>query len=167
MRTVDGRHSKRSALVAVGLVTGLLALAVGQVSVAAATPSVSGLRSADPPPPLPTPGLVHSRPVPGSPWQHCRHHRSSPAHVRTHRRHPVGPGNGPSNDGTGEWWRLTPNNKGSYVDGTWSQVASMPSAMHRRTMPRPCSPTDGSSSRVVSTTPATRYGPTKGPSTIH
>jgi hypothetical protein len=35
--------------------------------------------------------------------------------------------NGPSNVGTGEWWRLTPNDKGSYVDGTWSQLASMPS----------------------------------------
>ena len=25
------------------------------------------------------------------------------------------------------WWRLTPNNKGSYVNGTWSKLASMPS----------------------------------------
>ena len=29
--------------------------------------------------------------------------------------------------GTGQWWRLTPSNTGSYVNGTWSQVASMPS----------------------------------------
>jgi len=25
------------------------------------------------------------------------------------------------------WWRLTPNNKGSYLNGTWSKLASMPS----------------------------------------
>jgi len=28
--------------------------------------------------------------------------------------------------GTTEWWRLTPDAKGEYVDGTWSKVASMP-----------------------------------------
>jgi hypothetical protein len=26
---------------------------------------------------------------------------------------------------TPNWWRLTPNKAGSYVNGTWSQVASM------------------------------------------
>jgi hypothetical protein len=26
-----------------------------------------------------------------------------------------------------DWWKLTPNNKGSYVNGTWSQLASLPS----------------------------------------
>src|SRR4051812_20548243 len=25
-----------------------------------------------------------------------------------------------------EWWRLTPDNTGSYVNGTWTQLASMP-----------------------------------------
>jgi hypothetical protein len=28
--------------------------------------------------------------------------------------------------GTGQWWKLTPDSTGSYVNGTWSQVASMP-----------------------------------------
>jgi hypothetical protein len=28
---------------------------------------------------------------------------------------------------SGNWWRLTPDNTGSYVNGTWSQLASMPS----------------------------------------
>jgi hypothetical protein len=28
--------------------------------------------------------------------------------------------------GTNAWWKLTPNSKGSYIDGTWSQIASMP-----------------------------------------
>jgi hypothetical protein len=26
-----------------------------------------------------------------------------------------------------DWWKLTPDNKGSYVNGTWTQVASLPS----------------------------------------
>jgi hypothetical protein len=29
--------------------------------------------------------------------------------------------------GGGNWWRLTPDSTGSYVNGTWSQVATMPS----------------------------------------
>lgn len=29
--------------------------------------------------------------------------------------------------GTPDWYRLTPNSKGSYVDGTWSKLPSMPS----------------------------------------
>jgi hypothetical protein len=28
--------------------------------------------------------------------------------------------------GTTNWWKLTPDSKGSYINGTWSQVASMP-----------------------------------------
>jgi hypothetical protein len=28
---------------------------------------------------------------------------------------------------TGTWWRLTPDNSGSYLYGTWSQIASLPS----------------------------------------
>jgi hypothetical protein len=30
--------------------------------------------------------------------------------------------------GTNEWWKLTPAANGSYIDGTWSQIASMPSS---------------------------------------
>jgi hypothetical protein len=26
-----------------------------------------------------------------------------------------------------DWWKLTPDNKGSYINGTWSQLASLPS----------------------------------------
>jgi len=33
---------------------------------------------------------------------------------------------GPQNDGTGNWWKLTPDITGSYVKGTWSEVASLP-----------------------------------------
>jgi hypothetical protein len=38
--------------------------------------------------------------------------------------------NEPDNDttgGTNQWWKLTPDASGSYVDGAWSQIASMPS----------------------------------------
>ena len=28
--------------------------------------------------------------------------------------------------GTNQWWKLTPDANGSYADGTWSQIASMP-----------------------------------------
>ena len=37
----------------------------------------------------------------------------------------------PDNDATGGtniWWKLTPDPSGSYADGTWSQIASMPAA---------------------------------------
>jgi hypothetical protein len=30
--------------------------------------------------------------------------------------------------GTSQWWKLTPDSAGSYIDGTWSQIASMPAA---------------------------------------
>jgi hypothetical protein len=30
--------------------------------------------------------------------------------------------------GTNAWWKLTPDSSGSYADGTWSQIASMPAA---------------------------------------
>ncbi len=29
--------------------------------------------------------------------------------------------------GCQDWWRLTPDSRGSYVDGTWTQIASLPS----------------------------------------
>jgi len=34
---------------------------------------------------------------------------------------------GSQNSGTGNWWRFSPNENGSYVNGSWSQLASMPS----------------------------------------
>jgi hypothetical protein len=30
-------------------------------------------------------------------------------------------------DGESDWWKLTPNNKGSYVNGAWTRVADLPS----------------------------------------
>jgi hypothetical protein len=34
---------------------------------------------------------------------------------------------GSQNNGTGNWWRLSPDSHGRYLDGTWSQAASLPS----------------------------------------
>ncbi len=30
--------------------------------------------------------------------------------------------------GTNQWWKLTPGPKGSYINGTWSKIASMPTS---------------------------------------
>src|ERR1700734_2804015 len=34
---------------------------------------------------------------------------------------------GSSGAGTSNWWKLTPDNTGSYVNGTWTQLASLQS----------------------------------------
>lgn len=34
----------------------------------------------------------------------------------------------PGSGGTNLWYKLTPNSRGSYIDGTWSQIASMPAS---------------------------------------
>lgn len=34
----------------------------------------------------------------------------------------------PQSGGTNLWYQLTPNSQGSYIDGTWSQIASMPAS---------------------------------------
>lgn len=34
---------------------------------------------------------------------------------------------GPTSAGSSNWWRLSPDSTGSYVNGTWSQLASLPS----------------------------------------
>jgi hypothetical protein len=34
--------------------------------------------------------------------------------------------NGPNSNGSPNWWKLTPDQNGSYINGTWSQLASMP-----------------------------------------
>jgi len=35
---------------------------------------------------------------------------------------------GAGNGGTANWWKLTPDNSGSYANGTWSSVAASPNA---------------------------------------
>lgn len=80
--------------------------------------------------PVPTVGHLRGVPASGSPWQELVH------------QPPFNPGPmllltdgtvlvqsvGSNGGGSPQWWRLTPNAKGSYVDGTWSKVASMSSS---------------------------------------
>jgi hypothetical protein len=63
-----------------------------------------------------------------SPWESLKHAPpfypgtmllASDGTVLVHSEPPAG--------GTRQWYKLTPNSKGSYVDGTWSQIASMQS----------------------------------------
>ncbi|MBV9095493.1 MAG: hypothetical protein JO132_16730 [Streptosporangiaceae bacterium] len=63
-----------------------------------------------------------------SPWQALKHAPpfdpgtmllASDGTVLVHSEPPSG--------GTSAWYKLTPDSKGSYVDGTWSTIASMPS----------------------------------------
>jgi hypothetical protein len=62
-----------------------------------------------------------------SPWKPLRHQPSfdpgtmllaSDGTVLVHAEPPAG--------GTSAWYKLTPDSKGSYADGTWSKIASMP-----------------------------------------
>src|SRR5947207_12101903 len=36
--------------------------------------------------------------------------------------------NGPNNNGSGNWWKVTPDQTGNYINGSWSQLASLPAA---------------------------------------
>ena len=155
-------------LVTVCLAAGLLAPMVGQINVAAAQSSVPGPRVADLLRPPPSPGSPHSPLVPGSPWQALPTPPFVPGSMFVLTDGTVlVQDNGPSNVGTGEWWRSLPTTRAA------TSMAPGPSSlpcrrdMHRQTTPQPCSRTDGSSSRVVSTTPAARSGPTRVPSTTH
>jgi hypothetical protein len=122
--------SKWLAVCASGLVLAGFGFVVGQANVGAAESSALALRGVDPIPPGPKSivPLDRGTPASGSAWQ-------------TLPTPPFDPGlmfvltdgtvieqdNGPSNNGTGAWWRLTPDDKGSYVNGSWSKIASMPS----------------------------------------
>ena len=66
--------------------------------------------------------------------------------------------------GTPNFWKLTPDSTGGYVNGTWSQVASLPTVDGtQHILPcilRPgCYPMEKSSSRAGNTKPLYRPGP--------
>ncbi|MDQ6866926.1 MAG: hypothetical protein M3178_00390 [Pseudomonadota bacterium] len=42
---------------------------------------------------------------------------------------------------TGTWWKLTPDFTGSYINGSWAQIASLPSGYDPRFFSSGCSPT--------------------------
>ena len=106
----------------------MVAIAASAGSVASASPGPGAGRGPRIDPLVP---VRHGHQVPnaGSPWQEMTH------------RPPFYPGamiqltdgtilvqdQGSLNGGTNRWWRLKPNSAGSYVNGTWSRVASMTS----------------------------------------
>ena len=71
-------------------------------------------------------------------------------------------------ESTVNWWKLTPDNTGSYTNGTWTQLAiDAGRATRRSTSRRRCCPTAASSSRAASTsTTSPPSSPTRAPSTI-
>jgi hypothetical protein len=63
-----------------------------------------------------------------SPWEALKHAPSfSPGSMLLASDGTVLVHDEPETGGTTAWYRLTPNSKGSYVDGTWSKIAPMPS----------------------------------------
>lgn len=80
----------------------------------------------------PVPRARHGHGVPGagSPWQELAHQPSfNPGAMFLLTDGTVLVQNaGTREGGSNKWWRLTPNASGSYVKGTWSRVASMPSS---------------------------------------
>jgi hypothetical protein len=118
------------------------AVAPASIATASAHPAArSGAMIPLPPPPSPgprhstgvdpLPGVTHVRgkTQAGSPWQALAHLPSfNPgAMIQLTNGTVLVQNQGPKNNGTSYWWRLTPNAKGSYVNGTWSKVASLPS----------------------------------------
>jgi len=126
------------------LFAGLLAFGVvlaAAVPTAAAVPrSLHAAAAAVPPPPQP-----FSRPRPGTaPAMAAIEFRGTPDAASPWQAlvnpPPFNPGamllltdgtvmvqdQGALNSGTSNWWRLTPDINGSYVKGTWSQIASLP-----------------------------------------
>jgi hypothetical protein len=127
------------------LAAGALAAAAVPAGAAAAAhlPARTGPAAVIPPPPPPDPGggggtrpdpvpvLKRTRAVPraGSPWQPLTHHPSfNPgAMIQLTDGTVLVQSQGPGNNGTNKWWRLKPSATGSYVNGTWSQAAALPS----------------------------------------
>ncbi|MGP0031276.1 MAG: hypothetical protein ACLPVF_12315 [Acidimicrobiales bacterium] len=131
----------RRNLVIVGLVASIAALtglmggnalaAVGPQPAAGRATSSAGLRPVLGPPlgrAKPATSAPDLAPAVTSPWQPLLHAPpfdpgtmllASDGTVLVHSEPPSG--------GTSAWYKLTPDAKGSYLDGTWSQIASMPS----------------------------------------
>jgi hypothetical protein len=119
-----------------GLCAGVMVVVVASPSGYAATlrapvQAVIGLQNpthVDPPPPARTTN-PHVGATSGSPWLPL----TNPV--------PINPGamilltdgtvlvqdQGSKNNGSSQWWRFSPDSTGSYADGTWTQVASLPS----------------------------------------
>ncbi len=80
----------------------------------------------------PLPRVQHGQVVPraGSPWQELAHQPpfNAGAMILLTDGTVLVQSAGPLEQGSNKWWRLTPSATGSYVKGTWSKVASLPSS---------------------------------------
>jgi hypothetical protein len=130
----------RLALLCVSASAVAVAASAGGAAAHAEPGTRPGAVIAPPPPPGPGPGPgTRIDPLPGARRVHAVTSARSPWQALVHRP-PFNPGamilltngtvlvqdQGPRNDGSGKWWRLTPNAAGSYVKGTWSRAASLP-----------------------------------------
>ncbi len=82
------------------------------------------------PDPVPVVKRTRAAPQAGSPWQPLAHHPpfNPGAMIQLTDGTVLVQNQGPNNTGTNKWWKLTPSATGSYVNGTWSQVAALPSS---------------------------------------
>ena len=82
------------------------------------------------PDPVPVVKRARTAPRAGSPWQPLAHHPpfNPGAMIQLTDGTLLVQNQGPNNTGTNKWWKLTPSATGSYVNGTWSQVAALPSS---------------------------------------
>jgi hypothetical protein len=64
-----------------------------------------------------------------------------------------------ADNGCQDWWKLTPDNTGSYLNGTWTQLASLPPGYSPLYHSSAVLPTAGSSSRVENITSLLPSGP--------
>jgi hypothetical protein len=126
MNTLSARIARP---IAAAAILGIGAMLAPSGAIAHPTPQVRPALTTHHDPAVPRPSGRRADPRAGSPWVPL----VNPA--------PFNPGamllltdgtvlvqdQGPANSGSGNWWRLTPDAAGSYVDGTWSQVASLPS----------------------------------------
>jgi hypothetical protein len=105
--------------------------AAGQRPVAGhgATSNAAWHLEADPPVGRPAPAASVPNLTPGqaSPWVQLKHKPPfSPGTMLLASDGTVLVHSEPESGGTSAWYKLTPDAKGSYVDGTWSQLPSMP-----------------------------------------
>ncbi len=126
---------RRRSLVTVGAAAALITVGGLVSGVSAAAPAPNGPSVANRRPVL-TP-VKHAKPAfapnvstnQSSPWAKLRHAPPFPpgsmllasdGTVLVHAE--------PESGGTNLWYKLTPDSHGSYADGTWSQIASMPAS---------------------------------------
>jgi hypothetical protein len=140
---VPANFRTRIGLLGVCALVAAVAAPAGIATAAAHSAAPPSVRVIPPPPPPdpgpghstgvdPLPGLPRARAVPpaGSPWQALANTPpfNPGAMIQLTDGTVLVQAQGPKNNGSSSWWRLTPDSAGSYVNGTWSKVASLPSS---------------------------------------